>query len=142
MRRMTWLLMMAVISCGGPAETPAGPETEISEMIGRQVASWNAGDLDGYMLYYWNSPELTFNSGKKLISGWNELHSMYTEKYFGGERGVLTFTEPEVMVLSPESAYVTGRWNVQLPDTLRAGMFTLIVRKIDGQWRIVHDHSS
>jgi ketosteroid isomerase-like protein len=94
------------------------------------------------MKYYWRSGEMTFHGGQRRLQGWEALNSMYIETYSGEQRGILEFSGIEINVLSPESAYVLGDWKVELPDTVKQGKFTLIWKKMDEGWRIIHDHSS
>lgn len=115
---------------------------EIGLAMKKQVDSWNAGELAGFMKYYWYSDEMTFHGGKRRLQGWETLNAMYAETYSGAQRGILEFSGIEITALSPESAYVLGDWKVELPDTVKQGKFTLIWRKKDEGWRIVHDHSS
>jgi ketosteroid isomerase-like protein len=149
MKMLTGLFLaicLMVTGCGsGDAERKgyeAAVMDEISSDMEQQVASWNSGNLDGFMKYYWHSDGMTFHGGKRRLQGWETLNSMYIETYSGARRGVLEFSGLEINVLSPESAYVLGDWKVELPDTVRQGKFTLIWRKTSDGWRIVHDHSS
>jgi len=139
-------LCVAFAGCGSGDGEGNGYETsareEISLAMSRQVASWNSGDLGGFMKYYWHSDDMTFHGGKRRFQGWEALDSMYVETYSGARRGVLEFSGLEINLLSPGSAYVLGDWKVELPDTVRQGKFTLIWRKTSDGWRIVHDHSS
>jgi hypothetical protein len=67
---------------------------------------------------------------------------MYLAKYSGENGGRLRFDEVTVRPLCEESAYVTGQWRVIYADTTKSGFFTLIFRRFDEGWRIVHDHTS
>ena len=136
------LISLIFISCGAGRDPEEDAADEIRAAMDIQVSSWNSGDMDGYMKYYLKSPELTFHSGSRLLLGWETLDAMYRRKYSGPARGVLRFDETAVSILSRDSAYVTGRWQVQLPDTVREGRFTLVFRRFEEGWRIVHDHSS
>ncbi len=136
------LIPLIFISCSGDRYVESDAADEIRAAMEIQVSSWNSGDMAGYMKYYLKSPELTFHSGSRLLLGWETLDSMYREKYSGPARGVLRFDDTAVSILSRDSAYVTGRWQVQLPDTIREGRFTLVFRRFEEGWRIVHDHSS
>ena len=129
------LVDRCTVEGGGEAE-------EIRDAMAEQVDSWNSDDLSGFMKYYWRSDEMTFHGSKRRLQGWETLNSMYVETYSGEQRGVLEFSGIEITVLSPGSAYVLGDWKVELPDTVKQGKFTLIWRKLDEGWRIVHDHSS
>jgi uncharacterized protein (TIGR02246 family) len=140
------LLSSSLIGCGADDGRTGADETaireEISSAMKEQVDSWNSGELAGFMRYYWRSGEMTFHGGKRRLQGWETLNSMYEETYSGARRGTLEFSCLEIEVLSPRSAFVLGDWRVELPDTVKQGKFTLIWRKMDDGWRIVHDHSS
>ena len=147
-RTIAALMMIAALIIGCESEDSPGSryETAVREEIGsamkEQVDSWNSGELAGFMKYYWRSGEMTFHGGKRRLQGWETLNSMYIETYSGEQRGILEFSGLEINMLSPESAYVLGDWKVELPDTVKQGKFTLIWKKMDEGWRIVHDHSS
>jgi len=147
-RTIAALMMIAalIIGCESEDSPGSGYETAVREEIGsamkEQVDSWNSGELAGFMKYYWRSGEMTFHGGKRRLQGWETLNSMYIETYSGEQRGILEFSGLEINVVTPESAYVLGDWKVELPDTVKQGKFTLIWKKMDEGWRIVHDHSS
>ena len=140
------ILAALMIGCETDHESGNSYEAAVSKEIGsamrQQVDSWNSGELAGFMKYYWRSGKMTFHGGKRRLQGWETLNSMYIETYSGEQRGILEFSGIEINVLSPESAYVLGDWKVELPDTVKQGKFTLIWKKMNEGWRIVHDHSS
>ena len=55
--------------------------------------------------------------------------------------GRLTFSKFEVQPLGKESALVLGRWMLDREQPL-GGNFTLVWKKFQVGWRIVHDHTS
>ena len=132
-----------IIGCGQPgSDFEVTVRAEIDSAMKEQVDSWNSGELAGFMKYYWRSEEMTFHGSKRRLQGWETLNSMYIETYSGAQRGILEFSGIEINALSAESAYVLGDWKVELPDTVKQGKFTLIWKRMDEGWRIVHDHSS
>jgi beta-aspartyl-peptidase (threonine type) len=122
----------------------ADDAADIRKVLDDQVAAWNKGDLVGFMKGYWNSKELTFVSGKDATRGWQETLDRYKKRYQadGKEMGKLTFSDLEVRVLSPGVALVTGKWELTLSKETVGGRYTLIMKKLDDGWRIVHDHTS
>lgn len=123
---------------GSPKEIQA-----IKSVMEKQSAAWNAGDIDGFMQGYWNSPNLAFVSGDRVTRGWQQTTDNYKKSYNTREKmGVLTFSELEVNVLSKDSAVVLGRWKVAAAPKDSQGRFTLIFRKFAGGWKIIHDHTS
>jgi ketosteroid isomerase-like protein len=56
--------------------------------------------------------------------------------------GMLTFSDLEITVLSKDAAVVLGSWSLKREKDNPGGKFTLIFRKFNVGWRIVHDHTS
>ena len=115
---------------------------ELLGILELQKESWNRQDLEGFMAYYWNSDEFTFQSGANRLRGWKALLERYKKNYSGENWGELDFTGLDVNVLNGDFAYVLGRWKLELKDSLREGVFTIIFRRFPEGWRIIHDHSS
>jgi beta-aspartyl-peptidase (threonine type) len=94
---------------------------------------------------YWHSPELTFYSGGNIASGWEAALERYQRNYqgTGKEMGALEFQDLEIDVLSRDAAMVTGKWQLTKSDGKKPhGLFTLIFKKMQPGWQIVHDHTS
>jgi beta-aspartyl-peptidase (threonine type) len=109
------------------------------------VDAWNAGDLEGFMHGYWNSPDLVFQSGGTVTRGWQPTLDRYRKRYRGEgrEMGRLRFADLEVLVLGDESALVRGSFHLSMSDgSAPNGLFTLLLRRTPEGWRIVHDHTS
>ena len=128
------------------ATAAAGAESApaaIEAVLRAQADAWNAGKIDEFMQHYWNSDELTFSSGGKITRGWTATSNRYHEKYPTPEKmGKLTFDELEIKVLGGSAALVLGRWNLQRETEPLTGNFSLVVQMINGQWVIIHDHTS
>jgi len=128
-----------------PSPCPAErPEEAIRRVLDDQVKAWNRGDLEGFMVGYWKSPELTFSSGGDPTKGWQATLDRYRKRYQseGREMGTLSFSGLVIEVLGPDSAFVRGRWQLVRSKDRPGGIFTLIVRRFPEGWRIVHDHTS
>jgi beta-aspartyl-peptidase (threonine type) len=117
---------------------------EVQEVLNAQVESWNRGDLSQFMETYWHSPELTFVSGGTEIRGWQDTLERYRRRYQEGdaEMGVLDFAEVRVEVLGPNVALVRGQYRLQQSSGLATGRFTLVLKNLSGDWKIVYDHTS
>ena len=120
--------------------------TAIEAVLHRQQSAWNRGDIETFMAEgYWRSAELSFYSGGRVSKGFDSVLAGYIRRYRegGAETGQLEFSELDIDVLSADAAVVRGRWDVDFAaKTDVGGLFTLIFRKTDGAWRIVHDHTS
>jgi beta-aspartyl-peptidase (threonine type) len=114
-------------------------------VLDAQVEAWNRGDLEGFMAGYWRSPDLVFCSGATVTRGWDETLARYRERYQsqGREMGRLRFDGIEVIALGEDAALARGAWRLTMRDGRQPhGLFTLLLRRLDGSWRIVHDHTS
>ena len=114
-------------------------------VLEKQVAAWNAGKLEEFMTGYWRSPDLTFFSGARMLKGWDATLDRYRKTYQadGREMGKLTFSELDIQALGDRNAVVRGRFELLLRDGSKpTGLFTLVFRKFDDGWKIIHDHTS
>lgn len=138
------LAASGTISDHHPECTGAGlAVSEICDVLRAQEAAWNAGDINGFMDGYWQSPHLRFASGGSVTTGWEETLARYLARYdTDAAMGDLEFSGVQVDQLSPDSAIVFGRWQLHREHDRPAGLFTLVFRHIDEAWVIVHDHTS
>jgi len=115
----------------------------IRAVLDAQAEAWNRGDLKGYMDGYDRSPATEFVGGDTITRGWQTVLERYQKRYDSREKmGVLTFSEIEITVLSKDAALVLGRWRLKRASDEPHGTFSLVFRRKQAGWRIVHDHSS
>ena len=115
---------------------------ELIQVVQKQSEAWNRGDLKEFMSPYWNDERLTFSSSGKTQRGWKATFDNYKKNYPDrATMGKLTFTELETQELGAEAILMLGRWQLDR-ETPVGGNFSLVWKRIDGKWLIVHDHSS
>jgi hypothetical protein len=56
--------------------------------------------------------------------------------------GRLSFAGLEITPLGDSAALVLGQWRVQRESEPISGNFSLVLRKFNDRWWIVHDHTS
>ena len=145
--RAAALLGAAVLAVTPPLALGADRDgtAPVRVLLDAQVAAWNRGDLEGFMAGYWRSPELVFCSGATVSKGWDATLERYRKRYQaeGGEMGKLRFESLEVEPLGPDAAFARGEYWLRMSDGQQPhGRFTLVLRRLSGAWRIVHDHTS
>ena len=114
-----------------------------TDVLTKQVVSWNRGDLQGYMEGYWKSDSVQFVGKNGITYGWNNVLQNYQRSYPDqASMGKLNMNVISLKPLNADMAYVTGRWELQRAAGDLSGYFTLIIRRINGEWRIISDHSS
>lgn len=118
-------------------------EEQIKLVMKFQQSSWNRGDIPAYMKGYWNSDSLLFIGSKGPTYGYQKTLRNYLLSYPSSEKmGQLTFGFIKIEILSEQDAFVVGTWQLDRKEDVLKGHFSLLWKKIDGQWKIVADHSS
>ncbi len=118
-------------------------EEIIAATLDAQVAAWNEGNLEAFMDTYWNDDNLKFISGVDVTKGWSSTLKTYREKYSNGAGlGRLSLDKTDVQMVTDDVAVITGRFHHSATDASTSGAFSLVMRRFDGLWRIVHDHSA
>lgn len=138
---LSMILPLVTAGCRGQESEPAEVE-QVTRVLELQKDAWNRGDLEGYMVYYWRSDQLTFQSGANRVRGWETLLERYKKGYSGDRMGQLDFSDLEVKPLGRDFALVLGRWSVDIQGEKKGGVFTLVMKKFPEGWRIIHDHTS
>ena len=124
------------------SDTSQTPEQAIEQVLKNQTEAWNRGDLDGFMDAYWNDENLTFSGGDGTLVGFEDTYANYRDRYPEGKMGQIKFEDLKTEMVGKESAIVTGRFYHQLPEEEVQGNFSLVLKTFDGQWKIIHDHTS
>jgi ketosteroid isomerase-like protein len=115
----------------------------VRAVIEAQVEAWNRGDVAGFMEGYAKEETTTFVSGDTITHGWQTVLDRYKSHYdTRSKMGTLAFTELDIKPLSEFYTMVTGRWQLTRDGDTPHGRFTLIFRRTNSGWRIVHDHTS
>ncbi|MGD2121424.1 MAG: nuclear transport factor 2 family protein [Gemmatimonadota bacterium] len=130
------------------AAASSSTAAEIEAMLQASAASWNRGDLEGFLDDYWRSEKLTFSGEDGVTRGWEDVRTRYLDGYWapGATRDSLRFEAIEVMGLSPDHALALGQYVLFRPEeesrTTSTGYFSLVLQRLGGRWRILHDHTS
>jgi len=115
----------------------------ILSVLENQKKAWNNNDIDKFMLGYLNSEKLIFVSKNGPVYGWDfvkdRYKTEYSSKYLMGD---LDFEIYDLFLITNRSAILIGKFNLVRDDEELTGFFSLIFKKIKGDWYIVSDHTS
>ncbi|MEO7982530.1 MAG: DUF4440 domain-containing protein [Bacteroidota bacterium] len=132
-------LLLATMQCFAQSKD----ELAIRDLLARQTAAWNRGDIDNFMKGYWENDSLMFIGKSGVTYGWTNTLNNYKKGYPDtAAMGKLAFTLIQVKKLSKEYYHVTGKWFLKRSIGDVGGHYTLLFRKINGSWVIISDHSS
>jgi ketosteroid isomerase-like protein len=115
----------------------------ILKLLENQRQAWNKGDIKEYMQGYNQSDSLLFVGKSGPQYGWNNTLNNYKKSYPNkSAMGYLSFDIKEIKMISADHAFVLGAWHLKRGKDDPKGYFTLLVKKIKGQWKVIADHSS
>jgi hypothetical protein len=130
---MKLLLIICFSILSVPSLCQAKDETEVRNLLARQNAAWNRGDVDSFMVGYWENDSLMFIGKSGVTYGYKNTLANYKKNYPDTTAmGKLTFTLIQL----------TGKYYLTRTIGDASGHFTLVFRKISGKWVIISDHSS
>ena len=133
--------------CRVAARQPTGEEltsdAAVTDVLERLVAAWNRGDIETVLDAYWKDDGVRFASGSDVIYGFAAIEKRFHEAYPDpAAMGRLEFSGLEIARPSDTAAVVFGRWQIARDVGELEGLFTVHLRRLDGQWVIVSDHTS
>lgn len=117
--------------------------TIIKEKLFNQASCWNDGDIDCFMEDYWHDDSLMYIGKNGVTYGWQNTLENYKLKYpTKKEMGQLTFNIVALEKLNKNHYFMVGKWFLKREVGDVGGHFSLLWKKVDGEWVIVADHSS
>ncbi len=136
-------LFIGFLLFGLAASAQKGEEAKIRQLLTVQTEAWNRGDINGFMQTYWKSDSLMFIGKSGVTRGWQQTLDNYKKGYPDtAAMGKLSFEIITVKNLSPQYFYVVGKWMLKRSIGDVSGYYDLLLRKVDGRWVIIADHSS
>lgn len=138
-----FIVVLAAVLYSGTAFSQNKDELAIRKMLSAQVAAWNKGSIEGYMKGYWENDSLLFIGSKGPRYGYENTLKKYKEAYPDADHmGTLTSTITRMDKLSEKCYFIVGKWDLKRKAGDVGGSYTLLLKKIKGDWVIVCDHSS
>jgi hypothetical protein len=120
------------------------PVNEILLLLDNQTKAWNMGDLDDFMAGYWHNDSLVFIGKSGLTYGFEKTLANYKRNYPDkATLGKLDFDIKKIEKINRKNYFVIGKWHLErIEKGDLSGHYSLFLKKIDGKWQIVSDHSS
>jgi len=118
-------------------------ELAIRKILTAQTEQWNNGDLEKFMEGYWHSDSLMFIGKSGITYGFSNALKNYQSGYSDTvQMGKLRFELLSLKPVAKDHYFVVGKWFLKRSIGDLNGVYTLLFRKINGEWFIVVDHSS
>ena len=86
---------------------------QIDELMMKQQRSWNEGNIEEFMSFYWNNDSLMFIGKNGIQYGWQTTLDNYQKSYRNQqEMGELNFTNLHCKLLGDQHYQITGNWKL------------------------------
>ena len=138
--RIAVLILLLLVSCKENSQND--DIAAIKAVLSAQEKAWSNYDIDGYMEGYWKSDSLKFYGASGLTYGWETTLGNYKKRYPTKEHtGTLNFKINDITKIKDGAYFVMGQYHLTRPIGNANGVFMIILKKIDGEWKIVADTS-
>ena len=118
-------------------------EQTILQATDKLAADWNGGGMEAYLAAYWQSDELSLMFGDKAVRGWQAVADMFRGTWTTEENmGDFSVNEVVIRQISPDTAISSGGFTHVFPTETIEGSFSHVWKQFDGEWLIVHEHTS
>lgn len=133
-----------VATSAAPVPDAAAVREQIAATLAHGARAWNAGDLDDFVSDYDPGPATSYIGGRGLVHGIAAIRAAYAPRFTSGAlRDSLHFENLEVDVLGRDVVNAVAYYVLMRGDSVTArGPTSLVMRRSNGRWRIIHDHSS
>ncbi|MEC3906722.1 nuclear transport factor 2 family protein [Tamlana sp. 2201CG12-4] len=115
----------------------------IQKVLKKQRLAWSDNNLEGFMEGYWKSDSLKFYGSNGVTYGWENTLERYQKAYPTKDHtGKLSFRINDITKISEGAYYVLGEYHLKREVGNADGIFMLVFKKINGEWKIIADTSS
>ncbi|WP_410006938.1 YybH family protein [Aequorivita nionensis] len=136
------LLFCLIATLNVVAQTEAADKKAILSVLKTQENAWNQNDLEGFMQGYWKSDSLKFYGSRGITHGWQNTLDNYKKGYpTKAETGNLSFTIDAITKIEEGAYYMMGQFHLVRDAGNANGVFLIIFRKIEGEWKVIADLS-
>lgn len=144
MRKHLFIAVLLFSLSGWAQKQPnAQVKQTINALFEQQIRAWNDGNVNDFMLGYWNDERLIFVGSTGSTYGYQNTLEGYKKRYPDrAAMGRLAFDILEKRQWDKRTIQVIGKFTLYREKDTPTGHFSLLVRKIKGRWLIVSDHSS
>ncbi len=143
MKYLLILVLPVLFFSGFQSKTLQETDREaILAVMKAQESAWSNHDLEGFMQGYWKNDSLKFFGSRGLTYGWDQTLANYKRGYpTPDESGTLNFKIHDISPAADGAYWVMGEYFLTRKVGDANGVFMIVFKKIDGEWKIVADMS-
>jgi len=135
------LLICLVFNACSTSSIEKDKKTILSIMKSQEKA-WSKNNIEAFMEGYWKSDSLKFFGSSGLKYGWQSTLNGYKKRYPTKDHtGTLRFKINDISQINSASYFVMGEYHLVRNIGNADGVFMIIFKKINGEWKIIADTS-
>ncbi len=143
---MKKLMVLLCIMCFFSSYAQSNDEADIkaiNKVLKKQRIAWSNNNLEEFMEGYWKNDSLKFYGSNGVTYGWENTLERYQKAYPTKEHtGKLNFRINAITKISEGAYYVLGEYHLKRDVGNADGIFMIILKQINGEWKIIADTSS
>ena len=144
MKKYLLIICTLILSQTGFTQTTEQEDKEaILAVLKAQRLAWSDHNIEEFMEGYWKSDSLKFYGSNGVTYGWDNTLDRYKQAYPTPDHtGILSFKINAISKITDEAYYVLGEYHLKRTVGNATGIFMIIFKRIDGEWKIIADTSS
>tara|TARA_R110002072_G_scaffold91292_1_gene203669 strand:- start:74 stop:502 length:429 start_codon:yes stop_codon:yes gene_type:complete len=137
------ILLLCIISAFNSfSQNEEKDKKAIHKVLKAQRIAWSKNNIEEFMEGYWKSDSLKFYGANGVTYGWDGTLERYQKAYPTKDHtGTLSFKINEISKISDDAYYVLGEYHLKREVGNADGIFMIIFKNIDGEWKIIADTS-
>lgn len=125
------------------SQTEDKDKKAIHKVLKKQRLAWSNNDIEKFMAGYWKNDALVFYGTNGITRGWNNTLKNYLKAYPSEDHtGILSYKINDISKISDGAYYVLGEYHIKRDLGNADGIFMLVFKKINGEWKIIADTST
>ena len=140
---LSLIALLAITLPASAEDDKADVAAAVRSVMAATREAWNRGDLAGYMAGFARSERTRHIFNRDVTVSHSAIEARFRSRYPDpSSMGTISNSDLDISVLAPDAASAFAHWTFERDGKTFAGVFTLIFRRLDGRWVIVHDHST
>lgn len=138
-----FLFLFVFCTLGAFSQTTEQEDKDaIMSVLKAQRIAWSKNNIKAYMEGYWKSDSLKFYGTNGVTLGWENTLERYQKAYPTEDHtGKLSYKINDITKISTDAYFVLGEYHLKREVGNADGIFMLVFRRINGEWKIVVDTS-